>query len=59
LTNEDDVAGLFIANEKEILFTEVDLVPPETDEVQQYMYKKFGEHNYENRIYLATRNELE
>lgn len=59
VTNEDDVMGLFVSNEKEIIFTEVDLVPPEKDEVHDYLYKVFNEKKYETVLYLATRNELE
>ncbi|MCP4523506.1 MAG: MBL fold metallo-hydrolase [Candidatus Gracilibacteria bacterium] len=59
LTNEDDVMGIFISNEDEILFNEVDLVPPDTEEVHNYLYKVYAKRDYKNRIYIATRNELE
>lgn len=59
ITNEDDVMGLFAYNNDEIIFNEVDLVPPEMEEVHNYIYKIFMKKNYKNRAYIATRNELE
>ena len=59
ITNEDDVMSLFISNEKEIVYTEVDTIPPSNEETQNYLYKIFTEKNYESVVYLATRNELE
>lgn len=59
VTNEDDVMWLFVYNNNEILFNEVDLVPPELQEVHNYMYKVFTRHKFKNRVYIATRNELE
>lgn len=59
ITNEDDVMWLFVYNETEILFNEVDLVPPELEEVHEYMFKIFTRHNFQQRVYIATRNELE
>lgn len=59
VTNEDDVMSLFISNEKEILYTEVDSLPPETEETWNYIYRIFTEKKYETILYLATRNELE
>lgn len=59
ITNEDDVMSLFISNEKEIVYTEVDTIPPSNAETQNYLYKIFTEKNYESIVYLATRNELE
>lgn len=59
ITNEDDVMSLFISNEKEIIYTEVDSIPPSNEETQNYLHKIFTEKNYESVVYLATRNELE
>jgi L-ascorbate metabolism protein UlaG (beta-lactamase superfamily) len=59
LTNEDDVMSLFISNDTEIVYTEVDTVPPSNENTQNYLYKIFTERNYESVVYLATRNELE
>ncbi len=59
ITNEDDVMSLFISNEKEIIYTEVDTIPPSNESTQNYLYKIFTEKNYESVVYLATRNELE
>ncbi len=59
ITNEDDVMSLFISNETEIIYTEVDSIPPSNEETQNYLYKIFTEKKYENIVYLATRNELE
>lgn len=59
ITNEDDVMTLFISNEKEILYAEVDTIPPENLETQGYIYKILTEHDYETILYIATRNELE
>lgn len=59
INNEDDVMWLFIYNEKEIVFNEVDLTPPDTDEVHNYLYKVYNRQNFENRVYIATRNELD
>lgn len=58
ITNEDDVMGLFISNHEEIIFNEVDLVPPDLNEVHNYLYKTYNRHEYKNRVYIATRNEL-
>lgn len=58
-TNEDDVMSLFISNDKEIVFTEVDMTPPDIDEVHNYLFTVFTERKYESVVYLATRNELE
>lgn len=59
ITNEDDVMSLFISNDEEILYTEVDCVPPDTPETRNYIYRIFTEKRYQNILYLATRNELE
>jgi len=58
-TNEDDVMWLFVSNEEEIVFTEVDLIPPETAEAYDFLYKIFTQKKYKTVLYLATRNELE
>lgn len=59
ITNEDDVMSLFISNEHEIVYTEVDTIPPMNDTTQNFLYKIFTERSYESVVYLATRNELE
>lgn len=59
LTNEDDVMTLAISNDKELLYTDVDTVPPENEETIEYLYDLFTKKDYENAIYLSTRNELE
>jgi hypothetical protein len=51
--------GLFLYNNDEILFNEVDLTPPDSDEVHNYLYKVYNRHNFKNRVYIATRNELD
>lgn len=58
ITNEDDVMWFFLSNHEEIIFNEVDLVPPDLEEVHNYLYKTFSRHDYKNRVYIATRNEL-
>jgi hypothetical protein len=51
--------SLFISNDTEIVYTEVDTVPPSNENTQNYLYKIFTEKSYESVVYLATRNELE
>ncbi len=58
-TNEDDVMTLAISNEKELVFTDVDTVPPETKEATDLLYEIFTRKNYESALYISTRNELE
>lgn len=59
ITNEDDVMTLAISNDKELLYTDVDTVPPNNEESLNFMYELFTKKDYENAIYLSTRNELE
>lgn len=58
LTNEDDVMTLAISNDKELLYTDVDTVPPENEESINLLYDLFTQKNYESALYLSTRNEL-
>lgn len=58
LTNEDDVMTLAISNETELLYTDVDTVPPENEESINMLYDLFTAKNYEQALYLSTRNEL-
>jgi hypothetical protein len=51
--------GLFLYNNEEIIFNEVDLTPPDSEEVHNYLYKVYSRQNYKNRVYIATRNELD
>lgn len=50
---------LFVSNDREILYAEVDTIPPENAETQNYLYKILTERKYETVLYMATRNELE
>gem|GEM_PF-948140 len=50
---------LAISNEKELVFTDVDTVPPETLEATDLLYNIFTKKNYETALYISTRNELE
>ncbi|MDF1682819.1 MAG: hypothetical protein P1U46_03785 [Patescibacteria group bacterium] len=50
---------LFVENENEILYTDVDTEPGTNFEVLDFMYKKLNNNKYKQKIYLATRNELE
>ncbi len=59
ITNEDDVMTLAISNEEELLFTDVDTVPPETQEATDILYDIFTRKNYNSALYISTRNELE
>ena len=59
ITNEDDVMTLFVYNDKEIIYAEVDTLPPETEDAQNYIYSVFNSKKFETAFYLATRNELE
>ncbi len=58
LTNEDDVMTLAISNDTELFFTDVDTVPPENEESINMLYDLFTAKNYEQALYLSTRNEL-
>lgn len=60
ITNEDDVMMLSIANEKELLFAEIDTLPDEYDEnVQKSLFRALTYREFETVCYLATRNMLE
>lgn len=59
ITNEDDVMTLFVYNDKEMIYAEVDTLPPETIEAQNYIYNMFSSKKFESVFYIATRNELE
>lgn len=59
LTNEDDVMTLSISNEKELVFVEVDTIPPDTYKAQETLHEIFTRKDYDQTLYLATRNELE
>ncbi len=58
LTNEDDVMTLAISNDTELIYTDVDTVPPEREDVINMLYDLFTAKNYEQALYLSTRNEL-
>ena len=58
ITNEDDVMTLAISNEQELVYTDVDTVPPETYEAVQDLYELFTQKKYKQALYLSTRNEL-
>lgn len=59
INNEDDVMWLFLYNHEEIIFNEVDLTPPDSDEVHNYLYKVYSRQDFKSRVYIATRNELD
>jgi hypothetical protein len=50
---------LAISNEKELVYTDVDTVPPETPEATNLLYDIFTRKNYNSALYISTRNELE
>jgi hypothetical protein len=50
---------LAISNDKELIYTDVDTVPPENEEAIEYLYDLFTRKDYENATYMSTRNELE
>ncbi len=58
-TNEADVMTLCIWNDEEIMFTEIDIVPPDTEEWIAYIYQLFTQKDFKTRLYISTRNELE
>lgn len=59
LTNEDDVMTLAISNSNELVYAEVDTLPPNTEEAQEILYDVFTKKDYKTALYLSTRNELE
>ena len=58
LTNEDDVMTISIYNDKELVYSDVDTLPPEDIESTQILYDLFTTNNFESALYLSTRNEL-
>lgn len=58
-TNEEDVMMLFVHNDREAFFYEADAALPEDGEVYEILNSKFLEKNYETRLSVGTRNELE
>ena len=58
-SNEDDVMPLLIETNDSILFHEVDRAVPDTADAWNPIYKRFKNKKHKNRIYIATRNELE
>jgi hypothetical protein len=59
ITNEDDVMCISFANQHELLFAEIDTLPPETDEVSRILSRLMTKREYATIAYIATRNELE
>ncbi len=59
ITNEDDVMTVWICNDKEIVYTEVDTLPSDTVEAQNVLFWLFTRRKFESVLYLSTRNELE
>lgn len=59
ITNEDDVMTIWIYNDKEVVYTEVDTLPSDTVEAQSVLYSLFTRKKFESVLYLSTRNELE
>ena len=59
ITNEDDVMTIWIYNDKEIVYTEVDTLPSDTVEAQNVLFSLFTKRKFETVLYLSTRNELE
>ncbi len=60
ITNEDDVMMLEVANEREMVFAEIDTVPDMEDEtVARALYRVFTRKSYETACYIASRNVLE
>ena len=57
-TNESDVMTLSVWNDEEIVFTEIDMVPPDSEEWIWYIYKLFTQKDFKTRLYISTRNEL-
>ncbi len=58
ITNEDDVMTLAISNDTELIYTDVDTVPPENEESIDLIYNLFTHKNFTQAVYLSTRNEL-
>lgn len=58
ITNEDDVMTLAISNDKELVYTDVDTHPPENEESIELLYELFTHKNFNQALYMSTRNEL-
>ncbi|MDD5769442.1 MAG: MBL fold metallo-hydrolase [Candidatus Gracilibacteria bacterium] len=58
ITNEDDVMTLAISNDEELIYTDVDTVPPERQDCINLLYDLFTHKNFSQAIYMSTRNEL-
>jgi hypothetical protein len=50
---------IWIYNDKEIVYTEVDTLPSDTVEAQNVLFSLFTKRKFETVLYLSTRNELE
>jgi len=59
ITNEDDVMTLAISNDEELLYTDVDTLPPESEKATSLLYDVFTRKNYKEALYIPTRNKLE
>jgi len=59
ITNEDDVMTISFSNNDELLYSDVDTLPPETKEASDILYDLFTQKKYKRALYLSTRNELE
>lgn len=58
ITNEDDVMTIAISNEDELVYSDVDTVPPENEESINALYDLFTHKNFKQALYMSTRNEL-
>jgi hypothetical protein len=50
---------LAISNSSELVYAEVDTLPPNTEEAQEILYDVFTIKDYKSALYISTRNELE
>jgi len=58
ITNEDDVMTLAVYNDEELVYTDVDTHPPENEESIDLLYELFTQKNFNQALYMSTRNEL-
>lgn len=58
-TNEADVMTISVRNDEEIVYAEVDILPPLNEEWIWYIYNLFNNKKYKSKLYISTRNELE
>jgi len=58
-TNEEDVMMPVLFSNKEIFFSEVDAALPDDPEACTLLHTLFKRFQFQNRVYMATRNELE